>query len=285
MKHFTIFLVAVLALGLGAAATAHSQAWRMNCGGPDYTFSNGDFFQADSPYVSSGFGYVGGTPRTYTHTIEGTPDIVPYQTIRFSPSPGFSYVFDNIQAGVQRIVLCFMEPVVPRAGDRLMDISVEGVLVLDNFDIFAAAGAQWTAVNETLFVDVQDGQLNIDFDVDTNNPAMVCAIAVTFDHTNAVDETDGIPDRYELMQNYPNPFNPTTTIRYSLKGETRVTLKVYNLLGQEVKTLVDELQTAGAKQVQWDGKNQKGAQLATGMYIYRLKAGNFVESRKMILSK
>ncbi len=178
MRHFTVSLVAVLVLGFGLPGVALPQAWRMNCGGVDYTTVSGDFFQADSPYVSGDFGYVGGTTRTYTHVIEGTNDETLYQTIRFSTSPGFNYVYDNMPAGIQRIILCFMEPVVSAVGDRLMDISAEGVLVLDNFDIFAAAGAQWTAVSETLYVDIQDGQLNIDFDVETNNPAMVSAIAV-----------------------------------------------------------------------------------------------------------
>jgi hypothetical protein len=102
---------------------------------------------------------------------------------------------------------------------------------------------------------------------------------------NAVEETSGIPNQFRLMQNYPNPFNPSTTIRYSLKSETKVTLMVYNLLGQEITTLVDELQPPGEKQVTWDGKNRKGIQVASGMYVYRMTAGSFVASYRMLLSK
>jgi hypothetical protein len=100
-----------------------------------------------------------------------------------------------------------------------------------------------------------------------------------------VNDSKEIANRYELKQNYPNPFNPSTTIRYSLQNETLVTVKVFNLLGQEIATLVDEVQTPGAKQVEWDGKNQSGAQVASGLYLYRMKAGKFVKTQKMILSK
>jgi hypothetical protein len=101
----------------------------------------------------------------------------------------------------------------------------------------------------------------------------------------SVQSGAGIAEQYRLFQNYPNPFNPTTTIRYSLRDEVRVTLKVFNLLGQEVATLVDDVQTPGNKEVVWNGRSQSGSPVASGMYIYRLKAGNFVESQKMILSK
>ncbi len=93
------------------------------------------------------------------------------------------------------------------------------------------------------------------------------------------------PATTSLKGNYPNPFNPSTTIHYSLSADTYVTLKVYNTLGQEVATLVDEFQPAGFRQVEWNGKNQSGAQVGSGVYIYRMKAGNLVESHKMILSK
>ena len=92
-----------------------------------------------------------------------------------------------------------------------------------------------------------------------------------------------IPNEFDLYQNYPNPFNPNTTIRYALKQNTRVTLTVYNLLGQEVKTLVNSRQGAGYKTVVWDGVNNLGQQVASGIYLYRLEAGNFVKIRKMIL--
>ncbi len=88
------------------------------------------------------------------------------------------------------------------------------------------------------------------------------------------------PDRFELFQNFPNPFNPTTTISYLLPKQSLVTLKVYNMLGQEVATLVNELQESGYRTAILDGRN-----LASGVYVYRIQAQNFSDVKKMILLK
>ena len=93
-----------------------------------------------------------------------------------------------------------------------------------------------------------------------------------------------IPTSFSLDQNYPNPFNPTTTIRYGLPKDENVSLKVYSLLGQEVTTLLNEvIQKAGYHTVVWDGRNQRGSTVASGLYIYQLKAGTFSSMKKMIL--
>jgi hypothetical protein len=96
---------------------------------------------------------------------------------------------------------------------------------------------------------------------------------------------DLIPSEFALEQNYPNPFNPTTSITYALKENVQVTLKIFNLLGQEVRTLVNARQEAGFKTVVWDGLNNAGARVASGIYIYRIEAGTFVQARKMVLMK
>jgi len=90
-------------------------------------------------------------------------------------------------------------------------------------------------------------------------------------------QTD-IPVNYSLEQNYPNPFNPITTIQYQIPRDESVTLKVYNLLGQKVKTLVDENQRAGSYEIEFSADN-----LASGVYYYRLIAGNYTETKRMIL--
>jgi len=94
---------------------------------------------------------------------------------------------------------------------------------------------------------------------------------------------DVIPDKYSLSQNYPNPFNPSTTISYQLPKSGEVELKIYNMLGQEVRKLVDENQVAGQYTVQWDGRDYSSRTAASGVYLYRLKAGEFVETKKMLL--
>jgi hypothetical protein len=98
-----------------------------------------------------------------------------------------------------------------------------------------------------------------------------------------LQEKSDLPKSFELFQNYPNPFNPTTTINYSLKEDVDVKIIIYNILGQEVKTLINVRQTAGYKSVVWNGTNQNGDPISNGMYIYKIIAGDFVKVRKMIL--
>jgi Zn-dependent metalloprotease len=95
----------------------------------------------------------------------------------------------------------------------------------------------------------------------------------------------GTPAKFALLGNYPNPFNPSTHIRFELPSEERVVLKVYNSMGQEVRTLIDETRGAGVHSVVWDGRNQAGQQVSTGVYVYRLQAGTNVATRKMLMIK
>jgi len=94
------------------------------------------------------------------------------------------------------------------------------------------------------------------------------------------DELDSQPEDYNLFQNYPNPFNPSTTIRYSVIKSDLVRIKVYDILGREVKTLVNELKQTGSYEVQFVASG-----LASGIYLYRIESGNFVQAKKMILLK
>ena len=98
-------------------------------------------------------------------------------------------------------------------------------------------------------------------------------------------EPVAVPKEYKLYQNYPNPFNPSTEIKFDLPEAVPVKLIVYNVLGQHVVTLVDEVRNAGRITIPWDGKNANGLDVATGMYIYQIKAGSFVDAKKMLLLK
>ena len=100
-----------------------------------------------------------------------------------------------------------------------------------------------------------------------------------------VSKTTTLPEHYELAQNYPNPFNPSTTLRFALPEAGHVTLDVYNLLGQRVSTLVDEHRTAGIHETTWNGRDDRGSEVSSGIYFYRLKVNSFTESKKMILMK
>ena len=107
-----------------------------------------------------------------------------------------------------------------------------------------------------------------------------------FQIVTSVEEQDLLPTAFALSQNYPNPFNPATQIKYDLPGASNVRLTIYNFLGQSVRTLVDAEQTAGFYSVGWDGRDDSGVKMPSGVYIYRLEAGQqFVQIRKMILLK
>ncbi|MEK9137135.1 MAG: T9SS type A sorting domain-containing protein, partial [Bacteroidota bacterium] len=104
-------------------------------------------------------------------------------------------------------------------------------------------------------------------------------------------EVAGVPLTFALEQNYPNPFNPTTTLRYSLPKDARVTLAIYNILGQRVVALKDEVQNIGFYNVLWNGRNDFGTSVASGVYFYRIEAKpvdgseTFMSIKKMLMLK
>jgi hypothetical protein len=103
--------------------------------------------------------------------------------------------------------------------------------------------------------------------------------------TNVSDSFSQLPREFALRQNYPNPFNPTTIINYDLPTAGHVELRIYNTLGQEIRTLVTSIQQPGTYNVTWDGRNNSGMVVPSGVYFYQLQAGAVVETRKMILMR
>ena len=103
--------------------------------------------------------------------------------------------------------------------------------------------------------------------------------------TTSIDKDPTIPMTYKLDQNYPNPFNPTTTIQYGIANEGRVSLIIYNIMGQEIKTLVNTNQNAGFYSLYWNGLNNNNQMVSSGIYIYRITSKDFVKSKKMIYLK
>ena len=98
-------------------------------------------------------------------------------------------------------------------------------------------------------------------------------------------DNEQLPIDYALHQNYPNPFNPLTNLSYDLPKDSRVKLTIYNTMGNAVKTLVSEQQSAGKKILQWDATNDLGQKVSAGLYIYTIKAESFSDTKKMILLK
>ncbi len=100
-----------------------------------------------------------------------------------------------------------------------------------------------------------------------------------------LDNEHQLPSEYVLQRNFPNPFNPTTVIRYEIPEQSRVVMTILDILGRRIATLDNSIQDAGYKSVVWDGSNELGKQVASGVYLYRIEAGEFTQTRKMILMR
>jgi hypothetical protein len=108
------------------------------------------------------------------------------------------------------------------------------------------------------------------------------SFAIVIGPGDFVDQ-ETVPKEFGLFQNYPNPFNPTTHINYQMPSDSYVVLKLYDLLGREVVTLVDEFRKAGRYAATWDGTNSSGNRISSGVYFYRLTAGSFTGVKKFLL--
>ncbi len=143
-------------------------------------------------------------------------------------------------------------------------------------EIYAAqamlAGIEWD-------VSVSDGVAEV---LAENGPLTVGVNAS--DAVLSINE-ELLPEVYALHQNYPNPFNPITTLRYDLPEQSMVNIIIYDLLGRQVRTLINQTQDAGFKSVIWDATNDYGKPVSAGVYLYKIQAGEFVQTRKMVLLK
>ncbi|MCF7801083.1 MAG: T9SS type A sorting domain-containing protein [Candidatus Marinimicrobia bacterium] len=211
-------------------------------------------------------------------------------------------------------------PLMVTAADLLDNAgeALEGVLVsIDSLSLVDPG--EWPAEGSHATVHVTDGvdTIEVRIDRDTNidgngAPAddyfMVTGVVGQYDGSSpyfsgyqlmprdiddfhgavvSVDDNLGLPKEFALHQNYPNPFNASTTIKYELPRDARIKLVLYNMLGQQVATLVDEHQTAGYRTIQWNGRNDFGQNVASGLYIMRITADKnaFTQTRKMTIIK
>jgi hypothetical protein len=163
-------------------------------------------------------------------------------------------------------------------------------------DIVAHGGLPEDEVSLKLFrwIDGSTGWQEVGGTVDTVFNQVVETITgpgvyaiFTTDASVDVDDEHGdiLPYRFNLSQNYPNPFNPVTTIEYTLPRRNHVSIEIFNLLGQKVRTLVNREESAGSYTITWDGTTASGQSAATGVYLYRFQAGDHVETKKMLLLK
>lgn len=155
------------------------------------------------------------------------------------------------------------------------DKNTVGQVIVHTYNLLSNGDADDDAVALSILTDVNYGRELVAgmIPMDTDN--------IAFRPTSE----DLVPDVFSLAQNYPNPFNNATIIYYSLPEECQVQIEVINIVGQHVTTLVDKRQPAGHYNISWNGIDRNGEEVASGIYFYRIDAGRFVDSKKMILLK
>ena len=127
------------------------------------------------------------------------------------------------------------------------------------------------------------GSDSFTFTVCDNSLCDTATVLITI-HSLSLDETS-LPTEFALRQNYPNPFNPITTLRYDLPENALVNITIYNMLGREVKILVNQTQDAGYRSIIWDATNDYGKPVSAGIYLYQIQAGEYMQTKKMVLLK
>jgi PKD repeat protein len=266
--------------------------FRVNCGGSQYTATNGRIFAADQMYSPGGWGFAdtsNGDVYITISSISGTSDPTLYQSQRMKVE--LTYLF-NLPNGTYDVILHFAEVQDNEAGRRVMDISAEGNLVFNDFDIWVAAGGRNIAITRLISgVAVNDGQLKLDFirsaSTVKRRPA-IAAIEVGPAGTLAKpaiserpkETASSLPEGYALEQNYPNPFNPSTNISFVLPEAGEVQLMIYNSVGQPMRKPLVRYFQAGRHSIRLNAANW-----ASGVYFYEIQVNGFRAQGRMILSR
>jgi 1,4-alpha-glucan branching enzyme len=144
------------------------------------------------------------------------------------------------------------------------------------YDYFS--GTEINVTDKNMTVNLQPGEFHIYTTQKLPMPEADILNDVEKDNSTVVNS-------FALEQNYPNPFNPSTVISYQIASPSNVSLKIYDLLGREIKTLINQQQNSGSYHVEWKGDNNQGMKVSGGLYLYRLEAGNYISTKKMMLIK
>ncbi|MEE4312312.1 MAG: malectin domain-containing carbohydrate-binding protein [candidate division KSB1 bacterium] len=267
---------------------------RINAGGPALTDITGAAWQADQPYSSGEYGYTGGNNYQTLDPIANT-DLDPiYQTERWGMT---TYQIDASNQDYF-ITLHLAEIYYSADNKRIMSVSLEGTKIVSDLDIFAQAGHDaamtLTFSTRSLGLTISDGRIDLAFSHAKDAPK-ISGIEVRKDLTVASEfaansgtldeEVQLIPQEYKLWQNYPNPFNNATVITFDLPEESMVDLRIFNLLGQQIVTLVNESRNAGTHQIHWNGLDEYGNDVPTGVYVCVIQTGEYRKTMKMMLMK
>ncbi len=152
-----------------------------------------------------------------------------------------------------------------------------------NITSSVVASTGYNNVNHSGAADIYYDQVNNILVVPNFNSNTVDFIP--FLQLSTSDEQSSIPSGFRLQQNYPNPFNPTTTIQYDIPNQTQVSIVIYNMIGKKIVELANGTKEAGTHSIKWNGLDYKGNPVSAGIYLYQTQAGQFVQTKKMMLLK
>ncbi len=254
-----------------------SYAVRVNAGGGEYHGSGKDW-SADQEYTPGSWGYVGGRIYSKNISIKNTPDDPLYKSERYRMS---GYRFTVPSAGVYTVTLHFAEIFYKDSNKRVFDVKIEGKKVLSDFDIYDEVGYA-TAYRKNFDVNVSDGILDIEFikNIDSPKISAIEVVAKTLgknrigqetpDRQNEVIADQTIPVDFQLASPYPNPFNMETKIRFDIPETGYLFAAIYNIRGQKVITISDEQVMPGQKEMIWNGRDEYGYEMSSGIYLLKV---------------
>jgi hypothetical protein len=232
----------------------------------------------------------GGLPDRYPVDLAVDPDNDAMAYVAYAGF-GSSHVFKTTNHGSSWLDIGAGLPDIPTSAVVVDPYRTQHVYVGNDLGVYVStdAGSSWLLFHEGL----PDACMIMDLSISPSNRKLRAAT-----HGNgvyqrsllstlvAVKDGDPTPIDFQLNQNYPNPFNPSTTIRYTIPKTARVTLIVYNMLGQKVRSLVDlPAHPAGTRNVEWNGTDDIGRPVASGLYLYRLAFDRQAQVKKMLIIK
>jgi hypothetical protein len=249
--------------------------------------ADGDFCPAQSSFALNKGLSCGTAQDFYGNPIVGNPDVGAIEFANSTPSNDQvgPKLLDAVLINPITLKITFSEKVNPDFAQNIHNYGISNSITINE----AALNSTQTEVT----LKTSAHKENVDYTVSVNNVIDIAGNrisssdnAANYELTTGVTSTNdgnslsGAPAKFELNQNYPNPFNPTTRIKYTIAQPTNVTIKIYDMLGAEVMTLVNQQHVPGYYEVSFNGSN-----LASGTYIYQIRTNNFVETKKMMLIK
>ncbi len=258
-------------------ASAPSYVQRVNAGGGNYS-GGGKDWAADQEYSTGSWGYVSGRTYSTNDNISNTPDDPLYQSERYRMS---EYRFTVPSSGMYEVVLHFAEIFYNDPNKRYFDVKLEGNRVLNDLDIYAIVGHDF-AYTQTFNVQVSDGVLNIEFvkEEDSQKVSAIEVSKVTVGENltkkqsnrsiNEEQQFEPLPEFFTISNPYPNPFNMETQIKLELPEYGYVFVAIYNIRGQEIRKLVNENLMPGQQMIRWNGRDEYGTDVSSGIYLLKL---------------